>query len=188
MQNLDFVRDLTDFAKNASVDINDTSLVFCLRIVSSFSHIKQKDVLMDVLWNLEQREESRKFIRPSVDEIDWKTLTAFLNNDGLANANVVCKFWLKFLSFIEFVDEPTLKEEMQQYLLKLSKNMSVSVPQYCSPIDAIRIASFKAISRCKVVSNCEPSSIVSWDLVCKIFLLMNVIQVCLSFVLCFEKL
>jgi hypothetical protein len=150
----DFVKELKLFAENASVKLNDVENLFLLRLISSFAQIKRQTVFSEIVQH-----------KSDATEIDWTNISSMLSGDKYANIQTVERFWLKFLSYVEFTNEPTLSDEMQQYVLKTKKQMSPPLPCAYSPIDAV-IAS--------LLKPCEKKP--EWDHICKTFLLVNVIQ------------
>eukprot|EP00961_Rhodomonas_salina_P110207 1483459-Rhodomonas_salina.1 len=91
-------------------------------------------------------------------------MVGLLKSDKYSNTYTLISFWIKFLSFVDFIDEPPVSDEMKQYLLKLGLKMYAPMPEGLTPIDAVRIAVFKVF---------EDSA--SWNDICKTYILVNVI-------------
>eukprot|EP00961_Rhodomonas_salina_P030015 404305-Rhodomonas_salina.6 len=189
-----FVKDLRAFAQAASVDPRDVELLFCCRIIASFAQINAVNVLCEVLRNLELREGATGRARPKAEEVDWATVGVILDGEN-ASASTVSAFWLELLSFVNFVDEPALTADMEQYILKVAaycpgillalcgivasrhcrdvcarsqvrRCIHVGVLDTYTPIDAVRVAMCKSF----------PVGEFDWGSVCKTFLLMNLMQ------------
>ncbi len=92
------------------------------------------------------------------------SITLLLNSETRSSTSDVTEFWLLFLSYVEFVDEPPMSAELGQYISKLQMRMpTASMPDY-TPLDAIRVALWKSATG---------DSNVAWGDICKTFLVMN---------------
>ncbi len=98
---------------------------------------------------------------------DRQSIDLFLNSESRSHESEISEFWLLFLSLVEFVDEPILSAELAQYIAKIQYRMpAANMPEY-TPLDTVRIALWKSVTR---------DSVVTWGDICKTFLVMNFAQ------------
>eukprot|EP00961_Rhodomonas_salina_P254759 3442631-Rhodomonas_salina.1 len=167
MNDLELAEELAGFAESANIDVDDVNLLVVLRIIASFSQIDASVVLEQAIRSgFGDAGGGAGRRRPiGVNDVDWGTMTARLNGDHYGNAKFLSGFWLRLVEFIGFVNEPGLTAEIDQYLLKLEKNMHCPLPCSFSPIDAVRIALQKTYG-CRT----------EWSNTCRTFILLNVVQ------------
>lgn len=165
MLDVDFVKELRGFSEAASIDINDIDVLYFVRVIASFAQIERKSALHSVL-KCHSGNATSSSEELNGSDVDWETLGTFLGRDSFTNCQLVSDFWLTFFSFVNFVSEPVLDAETSQYLMKVKRKMNVGKLSSYSPLDAVRVA----------VAKSYEGGDVEWGDVCKIFLLVNVIQ------------
>lgn len=159
MDNRSLARDLRLFSEAANIDSDNYEKLVQLRLVMSFAHIDQRRVFEEVCGCDQGKEHC------SVVDVDWGTVENFLNGDQYGNCYAQIGFWLKFLTYIQFEDEPAVSPEISQYLEKIKMRVNAPNPASISALDAVRVAVFRV---------CGES--VQWSDICKIYLLTNVIR------------
>lgn len=155
MLDVDFVSNLKSFAESASVGFENFDLIFRLRILVSFLNIDVRDAFSQIVHHFQINSRSEISSEKADDAIqndcndiekwnnvDWETLNHFIESENFSRLQNQIDFWIKFVSFIDFIDEPHVSEELQMHLLALGMKLESSPPADLCPIDALRVALF----------------------------------------------
>lgn len=164
MNDRHFLRELRLFSEAADIGVENFDAVLKIRVISSFDQVDKNVVYDDLVQALRQDDSREDNVNFPVC-MEWDKLSRFLTRDQYANCYVMISFWLKLFSYVDFIDEPGVSTEIEQYMKKVRLGMTTPNPGTFTAIDAVRIAVFRV---------CRGNA--PWSVICKTYLLMNIVR------------
>jgi hypothetical protein len=137
---------IVPFSELASIRVHDTSAALRKRLIVSL-YFADPEAIHDALF--------------LGDHFDWPAVRHFL-----AEANISTGEWLRLISLLHFINEPTTRPAVNELLMAANGGMRLNTQgRDLSPIESMQLCFARA------------GTLASWDTVCKALLLCNLSDV-----------